>query len=52
MSKPYLTGTDLLQAGFHPGPLMGEALEYAHKLRLARRPKEEQLKAAMSFLKK
>ena len=51
MSKPYLTGADLMQMGCSPGPLMGEALEYAHKLRIAGRPKEEQLKSAMSLLK-
>ena len=50
MSQPYLTGRDLVAAGLEPGPLFAEALAYAHKLRLAGRPKEEQLKHALTTM--
>ena len=52
MREPYLMGRDLVDAGLEPGPLFTEALAYAHKLRLAGRPKEEQLKQAISFIRK
>lgn len=52
MSRPFLRGRDLVDAGFEPGPLFTEALACAHKLRLAGRPKEEQLKCALSLMKK
>ena len=52
MSEPYLQGRDLVDAGLKPGPLFTEALACAHKLRLAGRPKEEQLKQAISFIRK
>ncbi|MCF0141237.1 MAG: HD domain-containing protein, partial [Mogibacterium sp.] len=35
MAKPHVTGEDLIEAGFEPGRHFSEALEYAHKLRLA-----------------
>ena len=35
MEKPYVKGADLVAAGIEPGPEFKEALEYAHKLRLA-----------------
>ena len=52
MRMPCLTGRDLVEAGIEPGPIFTEALAYAHKLRLAGRPKEEQLKHALSMLRK
>lgn len=52
MALPYATGKDLIQAGFTPGPAFSEALAYAHKLRLAGRPKEEQLASAAALLRK
>ncbi|MBQ9413792.1 MAG: HD domain-containing protein [Clostridia bacterium] len=51
MQAPYLTGRDLLDAGATPGPLLGEALALAHKLRLAGRSKEEQRQQALGYLK-
>ena len=51
MSRPYLMGRDLLEAGLKPGPLFREALEQTHKLRLAGLSKEEQLKAALALLR-
>ena len=34
MNRPYVMGRDLIAAGMQPGPLISEALAYAHKLRL------------------
>ena len=52
MGRPYVMGRDLLNAGMRPGPLFGEALAYAHKLRLAGQPKEEQLSQAIAYIQK
>ena len=52
MSQPYLMGRDLIEAGLKPGPSFTEALACAHKLRLAGRPKEEQLKTALAIIRK
>lgn len=52
MSRPYLMGRDLVEAGLTPGPSFSEELAYAHKLRLAGIPKEEQLKHALTVLRK
>lgn len=52
MSRPYVMGRDLMEAGFMPGPLFGEALAYTHKLRLAGCSKDEQLKQAIAFIRK
>ena len=52
MRQPYLMGQDLINAGFKPGPLFAEVLACTHKLRLAGRPKEEQIKQALALLKK
>ena len=52
MAQPHATGKDLVQAGFAPGPAFGEALNHAHKLRLAGRPKEEQIAAAVALMRK
>jgi len=49
MSRPYVTGGDLIKAGLKPGPVMGDALEYAHKLRLAGIEKENALKQTLRF---
>jgi len=45
-------GRDLVEAGLQPGPLFAQALAEAHNLRLAGRPKHEQLKAALTFIRK
>ncbi len=50
MDQPYVTGKDLVEAGFAPGLAFGEALSHAHKLRLAGRPKEEQLASVAALL--
>ena len=49
MARPYVQGSDLIAAGVEPGPLMGEVLEYAHKLRLAGMSKENQLRQCLGF---
>lgn len=51
MSQPHVTGQDLIDAGEKPGPLFGEALAYAHKLRLSGRPKEEQLSNTLGWMR-
>lgn len=43
MAKPGVTGKDLVELGFRPGPEFSEALGFAHKLQLAGVEKEEAL---------
>lgn len=52
MAHDHVMGRDLIEAGFEPGELMGEMLEYAHKLRLAGISKDESLKQVISLGKK
>ena len=52
MNQPYLMGRDLIDAGIEPGPWMGEALEYAHKLRLAGVSKDLQLRQTLAYIRK
>ena len=52
MSKPYVMGRDLLEAGLEPGEDFGEILEHAHKLRLAGIEKESALKQTLSYARK
>ena len=52
MGEPYLMGRDLIEAGFAPGPQFAAVLAETHKLRLAGRPKAEQMKYALSVLRK
>ena len=52
MAEPYLTGRDLIEAGLKPGPVFTEALAYAHKLRLAGCPKEEQLRQTLGYIRR
>lgn len=49
MARPYVQGRDLLEAGVEPGPVMGEVLRHAHKLRLAGMSKENQLRQCLGF---
>ncbi len=51
MKKPYVTGADLIKAGYAPGKAMGEALKHAHKLRLAGLCKKEALCQTIAFLR-
>ena len=52
MQRPYVQGRDLVEAGFPPGPSFKEALELAHKLRLAGVKKEEALAQTLAQLRK
>ncbi len=44
MKEPHVTGKDLLEAGFRPGPEFSEILSFAHKNRLAGVKKEDSLR--------
>ena len=52
MSKPFVSGKDLIDAGLKPGEYFGELLAYAHKLRLAGIDKENALKQVLSMARK
>lgn len=49
MSRPYVMGKDLVEAGLKPDRDFTEILEYAHKLRLAGIDKESALKQALAY---
>lgn len=50
MDRPFVMGRDLMAAGVKPGPAMGEALKYAHELRLAGVDRDSQLKMTLAYL--
>ena len=52
MSKPYVTGKDLVANGFKPNSHFKEILDYSHKLRLAGVNKENALRQTISFANK
>ena len=52
MSRPYVTGQDLIDAGLAPGEDFKEILAYAHKLRLAGVPKDVALKQVLAYARK
>lgn len=49
MSRPFVTGKDLIAAGLTPGDDFKDILEYAHKLRLAEIPKENAMKQTLAY---
>ena len=49
MSRPYVMGRDLIEAGLTPGVEFTEILKYAHKLRLAGVAKEHALKQTLAY---
>lgn len=49
MSRPYVGGRDLLEAGLNPGAELSEILDYAHKLRLAGVEKQSALRQCLSY---
>lgn len=51
MSRPYVMGKDLIDAGLKPDKAFGDILAYAHKLRLAGIKKESALKQTLSYAK-
>ncbi len=52
ISRPGVTGSDLIAAGFRPGTAFHEALDYAHRLQLAGVNKKEALAQTVAFLQK
>ena len=52
MSRPYVMGRDLIDAGLSPGRDFAEILAYAHKLRLAGIPKDSALKQTLAYARK
>lgn len=52
MARPYVQGRDLVERGFEPGADFGEALSFAHKLRLAGVPKESALAQTEAYIRK
>ncbi len=52
MSGPWVSGEDLIAAGLQPGLHFSEALEYAHKIRLAGVDRESALKQTIAHARK
>lgn len=52
MSRPYVTGNDLIEKGLEPGEYFSDVLAYDHKLRLAGTEKESALKQTLSYARK
>ncbi len=52
MTKPYVTGLDLINSGLAPGEYFNDALRYSHKLRLAGVDKDAALKQTLSYVRK
>lgn len=49
MARPYITGRDLVSCGISPGVKLGEALEFAHKLRLSGIERKDALAQVLAF---
>lgn len=52
VSRPYVMGQDLIDAGIKPDKRFSDYLAYAHKLRLAGVEKESALKQTINYIKK
>lgn len=52
MSRPYVMGQDLIDAGIKPDKRFSDYLAYAHKLRLAGVEKESALRQTINYIKK
>ena len=52
MSKPFIQGRDLIEAGLEPNEKFSDYLDYAHKLRLAGVDKEAVLKQTLAYARK
>ena len=50
MNLPYVGGDDLIKLGYKPSKELGEALRYAHKLRLSGVPKKDALRQTVTFI--
>ena len=51
MSRPYVMGRDLLEAGARPGPLIGEIINELHGFRLSGKSREDQMKHALASIR-
>ena len=51
MSRPYVTGKDLIKMGINPGEKFSELLDYAHELRLTGIEKKDVLSQIQKLLK-
>ena len=51
MAVPYVTGADLIAAGFQPGNAFHEALDYAHRLQLSGVDRKSTLSQTLVFLR-
>lgn len=52
MSRPYIKGQDLVNAGLKPGSYFSELMELAHKLRLAGVNKDDSLRQVLAIARK
>ena len=52
MSRPFVQGRDLIEAGIEPWADFNEALAYAHKMRLAGVPKADALAQTLAYIRK
>ena len=52
MSRPYVTGRDLIEARTEPSERFSEYLDYAHRLRLAGVDKASALKQTLALARK
>jgi tRNA nucleotidyltransferase (CCA-adding enzyme) len=52
MSRPYVTGADLIAAGLKPDEAFSDYLSYAHKLRLAGIEKDSALRQTLAYARK
>lgn len=51
MSRPFVTGSDLIEAGIVPGESFSDILAHAHKLRLSGVEKEKALRQCLAYYK-
>lgn len=52
MSRPYVLGRDLIEAGLKPNKQFSEVLAYSHKLRLAGCDKENSLRQCLAYARR
>lgn len=52
MSRPYISGNDLIKEGLNPGEHFRELLEYSHRLRLSGVDRESALKQTLAMARK
>lgn len=52
ITKPCVTGKDLIDAGFSPSPLFSEALKMAHNFQVSGTPKDSAMPQVLGFMRK